>query len=240
MALTSVFGDENTVNIESRVLETFDNGLDSPYEWRAAANRFATKTDEETFPKVSYVATWPAAVFGNNRDGVELKSLGIWGKFDRQGYNWIDVYPVAAGGDENAEPEEIPIPGRVQSLDMWVWGSGLNYSIEAYVRDYRGIVHTINLGNLGFAGWRNMRASIPTNIPQTKRTLPRLASLSFVKFRIWTQPTEQVANFYIYFDQLRVVTDTFESQFDGNELSDPAEIERLWSADSGNDQGGDR
>jgi hypothetical protein len=175
------------------------------------------------------------ALFGSNREGKELKALGVHGKFDRQGYNWIDVYPVAAGEGEGeeAEPVEIPIPGRARYLDMWVWGSNLNYYAEAYVRDYRGVVYVINLGELGYQGWKNLRATIPGNIPQGKRVLPRLASLSFVKFRIWTRPREPVDNFYVYFDQFKVLTDTFESTFDGDELANPERIQELWDTGSG-------
>jgi len=230
IAGASAFGDENTVNLESKILESFDG--DSAYEWRTVASKFATKTDEGSYPRVSLIATWPSALFGNNRDGADLKSLGIMGKFDRRGYNWIDIYPVATGGGENADPEEIPIPGRATYLDLWVWGSNLNFSIEAYVRDYRGVVHVINMGNINYTGWKNLRANIPNNIPQSKRILPHFAGLKFVKFRIWTQPVEQVDNFYIYFDQFKVLTDTFETIYDGDELTNPERIQELW-ADAG-------
>jgi hypothetical protein len=230
IAGASAFGDENTVNLESRILESFDG--DSSYEWRTVASKFATKTDDGAYPRVSLISTWPSALFGNNRDGVDLKSLGIMGKFDRRGYNWIDIYPVATGGGETADPEEIPVPGRATYLDLWVWGSNLNFSIEAYLRDYRGVVHVINMGNINYTGWKNLRANISNNIPQAKRILPHLAGLKFVKFRIWTQPLEQVDNFYIYFDQFKVLTDTFETIYDGDELTNPERIQELW-ADTG-------
>ncbi|MDR2741000.1 MAG: flagellar filament outer layer protein FlaA [Treponema sp.] len=236
VTVAAVFGDENTVSLDSPVLDSFDG--DSPYEWKVAASKFATKTDEETFPQISYVPAWPMALFGSNREGKELKILGIHGKFDRQGYNWIDVYPVASGGgegegEEGPEPVEIPIPGRVQVLDMWVWGSNLSYNLEAYVRDYRGVVHVINLGTLGFQGWKNLKAVVPGGIPQSKKVLPKYAGLSFVKFRIWTPPSEPVNDFYIYFDQFKVLTDKFESIFDGDELADPERVQELWNTGSG-------
>jgi hypothetical protein len=235
VTVAAAFGDENTVNLESFVLDSFDG--DSGYDWKVMASKFATKTDEETFPVISYIPAWPMALYGSNREGKELKILGLHGKFDRQGYNWIDVYPVAAGdeegGDEGPEPAEIPIPGRARYLDMWVWGSNLDYYIEAYVRDYQGVVHVINMGNIAYQGWKNLRAIIPASVPQGKRVLPRLASLTFVKFRIWTQPREPVNNFYVYFDQFKVLTDTFESIFDGDELSNPERVQELWDTGSG-------
>jgi hypothetical protein len=178
---------------------------------------------------LAYVAAWPIAVFGYNREGRDIKSLGIHGRFDRRGYNWIDGYPTLAADGEDAGPAEIPIPGRIQYLDMWVWGANLNFYIEAFVRDYQGVVHTIRLGNIGYTGWRNLRANIPANIRQSKRILPSYAGLTFVKFRVWTQPTEKVGDFYIYFKQFKVLTDTFESLFDGDELANPDRVQELWA-----------
>jgi hypothetical protein len=88
------------------------------------------------------------------------------------------------------------------------------------------------MGNIGHTGWKNLRARIPTNIIQSKRVLPHRAGLSFVKFRIWTQPTEKVNDFYIYLDQFKVLTDMFESLFDGDELSDPDRVQELWAGNN--------
>jgi hypothetical protein len=229
----SAFGDDNTVDYESVVLESFDGNSD--YVWKTDASKFATQTDEETFPQLAYVEAWPIAVFGYNRDGSkDIKSLGIHGRFDRRGYNWIDVYPTRADGGDDAGPAEIPIPGRISYMDLWVWGSNLDYYIEAYVRDYQGVVHNVRMGSIGHAGWKNLRAMIPNNIRQSKRILPRLAGLTFIKFRIWTQPTEKVGDFYIYFKQFKVLTDTFESLYDGDELADPERVQELWASGSGN------
>jgi hypothetical protein len=227
----AVFGDEYTVDLESRILESFDG--DSGYEWRAVASKFATSNDEGTFPQVNLIQSWPRALFGTNRDEKDLRILGVHGKFDRQGYNWIDVYPVAAGGNGDEGPAEIPIPGRAHYLDLWVWGANFDYYVEAYVRDYRGVVHMLNMGSIAYQGWKNLRVTIPNTVPQGKRVLPRLASLTFVKFRIWTQPREQVRDFYVYFDQFKVLTDMFESIFDGDELADSERVQELWNADSG-------
>jgi hypothetical protein len=240
----SAFGDERTANPESIIIESFDGSTTHEwvaegrnrtfeFDWQADASKFATKSDEETYPKLTYVSSFPQALFGMNRQGLELKSLGIWGRFDRRGYNWIDIYPIAGSGDE-AAPFEIPLPGRVQYLDLWVWGSNLNIYIEAYVRDYQGVVHSLKLGDVNYTGWRNLRTTIPNTIRQSKRVLPNYAGLTFVKFRIWTQPVEGVNNFYVYFDQFKVLTDTFESLYDGDELGNPERVQELWSVSSNN------
>jgi hypothetical protein len=262
-AALAAYGDDLTVNLESKILENFDNTEDSKYVWRKEASRYAVGKDVadkdnpsfanmgiengDFFPKIDYFEIWPMALFRNNREGRELRSLGIWGKFKRMGYNWIDIYPTLKSEGDEAGPYEIPIPGRVRYLDMWVWGSNLNYYIEAYLRDEQGVIHVIYLGNIGYQGWRNLRASIPNAIPQRRRIIldPVAANtmstveknsiyLKFVKFRIWTTPREQVANFYVYLDQFKVLTDTFESLYDGDEMTDPDWVRENWTEGSGN------
>jgi hypothetical protein len=237
------FGDDVTNSFETRVLESFNGGDDAPYIWKAQSSRYVTPVRNANgevvqdssgntvyYPITTYVAAWPAAAFGYNRssDDPPLRSLGINGGFDRKGYNWVDLYPVLAD-DPDGNPYEIQIPGRVHNLDMWVWGSNLRYYIEIFLRDYRGVVHSLRLGDIAYIGWRNLRVNVPSGITQARKTLPSYAGLSFVKFRIWTQPTEKVDNFYIYFKQLKVLTDMFEGLFDGNDLADPTNVERLWS-----------
>jgi hypothetical protein len=171
------------------------------------------------------VPVWPRALFGDNRGGLNLQSFGVNGRFDRQGHNWVDIFPVDANGDVF----EIPMPGRVRNMDVWVWGSNLNYNLEAYVRDSMGIVHRIQLGSLAFAGWQNLSASIPGHISQDSRVLPAHSQLHFVKFRLWTQPNERVDNFFVYFNRFQILTDVFEAFFDGDELADPDFVTELWN-----------
>jgi hypothetical protein len=242
LTVFSVFGDENTVDYISVILESF-NGENAhewefggktysyDFEWSLDASKFATKANNDNFPKLTYVDSWPLQLFGA-RGSQTYKSLGVWGRFDRRGYNWIDIYPskVGSGGNgEDPEAFEIPIPGRLNYLDLWVWGSNLNYYLEAYVRDYQGVVHSLYMGNLAYTGWKNLRVQIPNHIRQSKRIQPKLASLSFVKFRVWTTPMERVDNFYVYFKQFKILTDTFESLFDGDDLADPDRVQELWA-----------
>jgi len=230
MVSPCLFADETTHSYESRILESFNNDSDSKYVWKADSSKFITKTEETTYPILTYVDAWPVAVFGYNRSGdmPPLKSFGIHGRFDRKGYNWIDIYPVLK--DKPDEPVEIPIPGRVRNFDMWVWGANLKYYIEIYVRDYRGVVYGIKFGDIAYIGWRNLQVDLPKNIIQSRRTLPAYAGLTFVKFRIWTQPVERVDDFYIYFKQFKILTDMFDPLFDGNDLADPDHVQKLWAS----------
>jgi len=243
IAAFPLYGDEHTVDLMSIILDRLDGSTTSEwsfggrtftheFEWAVDASRFATVINNERWPRVAYVEAWPMALFGTNRANADLRSLGVWGRFDRRGHNWIDLFPIVPGTGGNGEapvPFEIPIPGRVRYMDMWVWGSNHNFYLEAYFRDHRGVVHAVPMGSLAFQGWRNLRLRIPAHIPQSRRTLPRYAGLEFVKFRIWTTPFENVDNFFIYFNQLKILTDVFESLFDGNDLADPARARELWA-----------
>lgn len=240
--LGRLFADENTVTLESVVIQNFDDPAKAP--WFVIGSKFSTAG----FPKVAYIKAWPQAVYGSNADNKDLKALGVAMLFDRKGYNWIDVVPGQKTGDGDKatyEPTEIPLPGRVKMIDMWVWSANFNYYLEAYVRDYKGIVYAVPMGDLNFSGWKNLRINVPDNIPQSRKTLPKKESLSLVKFRIWTRPSESVANFTIdpkatdtdkavkfYFDNIKVLTDTFETLFDGDELSDTnnAAVKDAWGS----------
>ena len=88
LTVVSGFGDENTVDIASIVIETFGGestrqwtagGRQRTYEfeWRLEASKFASTIGGEEFPQLAYVEAWPIAAFGTNRDEDPIKSLGI-------------------------------------------------------------------------------------------------------------------------------------------------------------------
>jgi len=248
LAVLPAFGDERDIEYKAYVIAAFggtnqdewvvegSSYSSTAYTWNLDASKYAHKEGDVTYPqKKEDIDAWPMALFGANPEGdTKPKSFGIWGKFDRRGHNWIDVYPSKEGEKDpsgKAKPTEIPFPGRISSMNMWVWGSNLNFRIEAYVRDYEDMIHVIDFGSIAFTGWKNLRVKVPATIRQSKRIQPNLANLKFVKFRIWTDPWEKVDNFYIYFNQFKVLTDTFETLYDGNELAHPEHVRELWGVE---------
>lgn len=220
-----VTADETTENLISSILEDFDNPDQS--KWIVIGSKFAT----EGFPKTAYPTAWPSALYGANREGVDYKVLGINGKFDRMGYNYIEMIPDRT--DESGEYTGIPIPGRAKVIDMWAWGSNYDYYLEAHLTDYRGVTHVLPLGSLKYEGWKNLKIEIPGYIPQGRTYIPKLKPLSLVKLVLWTRPTEKVNNFYVYFDQIKVLTDVFISRFDGDDLAQPEAVQDIWATDGG-------
>lgn len=199
-------------DIRSVVIDDFENNDNN---WQASASRF---TDEQ-FPKVKFGIEGAPIALTASAAGEENKYvMGVRAAFTRKGYNKIWVYPE----------EVLVIPGHAKKLDMWVWGANYHYTLYAHLMDYRGIVHKLPLGSLHFMGWRNLSVAIPKQIPQTVRYLPMEKPLSLVRFEIWTEPTERVDDYIIYFDHLKILTDMYKQRFDGDELADQSD--EIWSS----------
>jgi hypothetical protein len=221
-----VYADERTENLVSRILDDFDNPDQN--KWVIRGSKFVT----EGFPKSASPTSWPSALYGSNSEGNDYKVLGVNAKFDRKGYNYIELIPDVR--NEKGEFTGIPIPGRCKMIDLWAWGSNYDYYAEAHITDYRGITHVLPLGNLNYEGWRNLKVRIPNYIPQGRSYIPKMKQLSLAKIVVWTRPSEKVDNYYIYFDQIKVLTDIFISRFDGDELAETKKVEEIWSTAGGN------
>jgi hypothetical protein len=48
------------------------------------------------------------------------------------------------------------------------------------------------------------------------------------KLVLWTAPDEKVDDFYFFVDEISVITDLFETRFDGEQLADPVTLNNLW------------
>ncbi len=232
LASVTAFADDVTQNIQSIILENFIEP--TQHQWIVTGSKFVTKD----YPQSAVVKTWPEALYRTQPEGKDLRSLGIHAKFDRLAYNYIEIIPAAKGQDGKLVPTPIDIPGRARSLDVWMWGSYHDYYVEAQIRDYRGMVYVLRLGNLAFRGWKDLTVDIPTYIPQSAIYLPATQNLQLLKLVIWTTPTEPVNNFYVYMNQIKVLTDTFESPWDGENLTNSSYVNKLWSEAGTNSQGG--
>ena len=218
-----VMGDEMTQTLATRVLASFDDTATAG-NWIVQGSKYATNG----FPQMQVVRTWPEALYKKNKEGRQLLALGIHGKFDRKSYNFLEMIPAAKDSSGKLQPTTIPIPGRAKSIDMWVWGANYNYWLDVHIRDYQGIDHVIHMGSLMFPGWRNMSAIISTAIPQARKYIPRYAGLELSKIVIWTAPDEKVDDFYVFIDEVNVLTDLFETRFDGEDLADAGSLDDLW------------
>ena len=223
--------DEVTQNLESMIIESFDDP--SGREWYAQASKFVA----DGLPVMVYAPAWPEALYGRNSNALDLQVLGVKAAFMRQGYNSIEIVPVTEGDQGELVPDPILLPGRVKQLDLWAWGSNYDYYLEVHLRDYLGRVHVLYLGALRYVGWKNLRVEIPTYIPQAGGYITEggfTKNMEFLKLVVWTKPNENVAGFNIYFDQIKILTDTFVSRFDGDELAEVDRVQEIWSNAGGN------
>lgn len=208
---------ERGVNYQTYMVETFDSPDSSEVTWSGMGSKFVS----EGYPILQYFDGVPNPVrILETEAEKQHKFLGIQFKFNRRGDNWIDIYPTKAAENGEAAPYEIPFKGIISRLDMWVWGAGYAYELEILVRDCNGRVHTLPFGKLDFHGWKNLAVAIPSTIPQVSRYLAGIKHLSFVAFRIRTNPSERVDDFHIFFDEFKALTNTAKASYDGFELVD--------------------
>lgn len=218
----SLFADKATENIVSDVVETFD-GEDSAYEWYVQGSKFIA----EDYPKYKLVDGFPFALYGRAGEGQGHQVLGMQAAFDRKGFNYLEIFPVEEGPD-GLVAAKISLPGRVKELDLWAWGSQYKFTFEVHVEDYRGYVYVLPMGSMNYTGWQNLRISIPTYIPQSQVYIPNYRNLKLIKFVLRTEPDENVAGFDFYMDHVKVLTDVFESRFDGDEFVRPETRSQIW------------
>lgn len=212
--------------VETRIIDNFDNVGSQDYQvpgktvnsteahnwtWAVQASHYIDS--EKGFPKLQYFDGQPNSLKLFNKEGETPKVLGVKTSFLRKGENWFEVYPENEG-----KPYEIPFVGTVTQVDFWVWGANYLYYIDILVRDADGRVYTLPAGNLAFNGWRNVIVPIPSYIRQHSRLRSGPTIMTFIGFRIRTDPDEYVDDFNIFFDQLKFSTNALSNVFDGYEL----------------------
>ena len=175
---------------------------------------------------------WSLTEQGKKKD----KCLGIHFQFRYPGTNevhiippkevdWREKKPVYTYNPSTRKDEQeraIQIPGRAKGISLWVHARGKPYVLDVWVKDYKGQTYVLKMGSIDFVGWRPMFAKIPAHVPQASETYPQTRGSKITRFvlrAVTTSPREELLeDVYVFFDQLKVLTDTFEVNFDGNNL----------------------
>lgn len=183
-------------------------------------------------PNDMNVEEWSLTDKGKKKE----KCLGVAFQFRYPGKNevhiiappqvdWRDKTPKLTNNPSTGKDEQergIELPGKCKGISIWVHGRGHPYDLEAWVKDYRGSTHIIKLGSINFIGWRPMTGWIPVSVPQEFQSFPQTRVTKITRFVIRAVPNapreELMEMTYFFFDQLKVLTDTYEVNFDGNEL----------------------
>lgn len=185
-------------------------------------------------PNDMQVEEWSLTDLGK----AKTKILGVRFKFRYPGHNsihilppkevdWKSKKPVLRYNPSTRKDEQergIQLPGKSKALSIWVHGRGNPYRMEIWVKDYRGDTHILKIGSVNFVGWRPMKVSIPGRVPQSYESYPQTRVTKIVRFvlrsEIQRHAEELTENTYFFFDQLKVLTDTYEVNFDGSSLHD--------------------
>ena len=170
------------------------------------------------------------------------KTLGLHFRFRYPGNNSISLEPPMELDWKERTPvltydqamrKDVPergiqLPGRAKAVSMWVHARGFPYTIELWIKDYKGDVHILEKQSINFVGWRPMTFEIPSNMPQSSDTYPvsRVSKLVRVVIREVTTvsgeysgtSTRNSSDIYVFLDQIKVLTDTYEVYFDGQDL----------------------
>lgn len=147
----------------------------------------------------------------------DTKVLGVKVEFFRRGVNSFYI--------RSTRP--IPIEGVTKTVSVWVAGRNMDHTIYLLVQDYFGNNFELYLGTLAFSGWKKMTVAIPPTPDGEHGIIQQSAyngvrpGLRIVGFRIDCNPMLARGQYYVYFDDLRAVTDLYDMEHhDQDDISD--------------------
>ncbi|MDR0402982.1 MAG: flagellar filament outer layer protein FlaA [Treponema sp.] len=145
--------------------------------------------------------------------------LGTRVDFLRRGYNSFTIYPT----------RPVPIEGITKTVSLWVVGRNFNHELNLLIEDAFGRYFELYMGKLNFQGWKKMTVAIPPQaldgihgIVQRNYHYNTMMGIKIIGFRIDCDPMEAYGSYYIYFDDLRAVTDLFAE--DIRDADDPSDM----------------
>ncbi|MCL2067432.1 MAG: flagellar filament outer layer protein FlaA [Treponema sp.] len=144
--------------------------------------------------------------------------LGTRIDFLRRSYSSFTIYPV----------RPIPVEGITKTVSMWIAGRNFNHEIKLLIQDFFGRNYELYMGKLNFQGWKKVTVAIPPQaedgihgVVQRNYHYNNQMGLKIMGFRIDCDPMEAYGSYYIYFDDLRAVTDLFaENNRDEDDMVD--------------------
>lgn len=115
----------------------------------------------------------------------------------------------------------LPIPGITKTISLWVVGRNVKHQLYVIVADHFNNRAKIPMGDLAFTGWKKMTAAVPPSIKQSDPRYNNKQGIYITSLLVETDPAETYGNYYIYFDDLRVLTDLFsENNRDPDDMAD--------------------
>jgi len=141
----------------------------------------------------------------------DTRVLAVKVDFYHRGVINFSVHPTAP----------IPVPGISKTISVWVAGRNFNHTLKVLLEDYFGNHMELTVGTLNFMGWRKLTVAVPPSILQTDYHFTYKDGIKIKGFRIDCELEETMGTYYLYLDDIRVVTDLFgEARRDADDMSD--------------------
>jgi hypothetical protein len=141
----------------------------------------------------------------------DTRVLGVRVDFYHRGVVSFAVHPTAP----------IPITGISKTISVWIAGRNFNHTLKLLVNDYFGRPMELTVGKLTFMGWKKLTVAVPPSITQTDYHFTYKDGLKITGFKIECDPLEAMGTYYMYFDDIRAVTDLFgEDRRDADDMTD--------------------
>lgn len=139
--------------------------------------------------------------------------IGVRTDFYRRGAVSLSLTPV----------RPLAVPGIVKTISVWVVGRNFNHQLSLVIEDYFGNVNVLPMGRLNFSGWKQLTVAVPPTIIQRNPHYNIQTGLKIRGFVIDADIMESYGTYYVYFDDLRAVTDLF-----AEESRDPDDMVDNW------------
>ncbi|MCG8453962.1 MAG: flagellar filament outer layer protein FlaA [Spirochaetales bacterium] len=115
----------------------------------------------------------------------------------------------------------LPIEGITKTISIWVAGRNTNHELQLLVSDHFGNKAVVPMGKLNFSGWKQLTVTIPPTVKQRDYHYNDRMGISIDGFNVRCNIDETYGRYYVYFDDIRAVTDLFaEETRDADDMMD--------------------
>ncbi len=158
----------------------------------------------------------------NNKEVIEdEQQFGLGEKDERVVGAKIEFYHRGAITFSLKPTRPLPIEGITKTISVWVAGRNTEHKLELTLADQFGNHAVIPMGKLNFSGWKKLTVTVPVSLKQRDYHYNDRMGVSITGFNIVCNVAETYGKYYIYFDDIRAVTDLFaEESRDSDDMID--------------------